>query len=151
MRARTPHRSNTFFNKNANFILAYDRKIQVADDPETLRIKQNSKIISNVAYHGDLEKKAAMEKQREVTEVADNRGESQWGTQYCDFSLLNAMPSASDVRDVKAFSGIICDQPILSNNTSSHRIPRINIHSNYLTFYISYCFPRNLPICVRER
>lgn len=50
--------------------------IQVADDPETLRIKQNSKIISNVAYHGDLEKKAAMEKQREVAEVADNRGES---------------------------------------------------------------------------
>lgn len=29
-----------------------------------------------VAYHGDLEKKAAMEKQREVHEVADNKGES---------------------------------------------------------------------------
>lgn len=37
-------------------------------------MKQNSKIISNVAYHGDLEKKAAMEKQREVAEIADNRG-----------------------------------------------------------------------------
>lgn len=48
--------------------------IQVADDPETLRMKQNSRIISNVAYHGDLEKKAAMEKQREVAEIADNRG-----------------------------------------------------------------------------
>lgn len=47
---------------------------KVADDPETLRMKQNSKIISNVAYHGDLEKKAAMEKQREVAEIADNRG-----------------------------------------------------------------------------
>lgn len=47
---------------------------QVADDPETLRMKQNSRIISNVAYHGDLEKKAAMEKQREVAEIADNRG-----------------------------------------------------------------------------
>lgn len=47
---------------------------KVADDPETLRIKQNTKHISNVAYHGDLEKKAAMEKQREVAEVADNRG-----------------------------------------------------------------------------
>lgn len=46
----------------------------MADDPETLRIKQNSKIISNVAYHGDLEKKAAMERQREVAEVADNKG-----------------------------------------------------------------------------
>lgn len=47
---------------------------KVADDPETLRIKQNTKHISNVEYHGDLAKKAAMEKQREVTEVADNRG-----------------------------------------------------------------------------
>lgn len=50
------------------------RSQKVADDPETLRIKQNTKHISNVAYHGDLEKKAAMEKQREVAEVADNRG-----------------------------------------------------------------------------
>lgn len=48
--------------------------LKVADDPETLRIKQNTKHISNVAYHGDLEKKAAMEKQREVAEVAENRG-----------------------------------------------------------------------------
>lgn len=47
---------------------------QVADDPETLRIKQNTKIISNIAYHGDLEKKAAMEKQREAAEIADVRG-----------------------------------------------------------------------------
>lgn len=46
----------------------------MADDPETLRIKQNTKIISNVAYHGDLEKKAAMEKQRETAEISDNRG-----------------------------------------------------------------------------
>lgn len=49
-------------------------KQQVADDPETLRIKQNTKIISNIAYHGDLEKKAAMEKQREAAEIADVRG-----------------------------------------------------------------------------
>lgn len=49
-------------------------KKKVADDPETLRIKQNTKHISNVEYHGDAAKKAAMEKQREVTEVADNRG-----------------------------------------------------------------------------
>lgn len=46
----------------------------MADDPETLRMRQNSKFISNVAYHGDLEKKAAMEKQREVAEIADNGG-----------------------------------------------------------------------------
>lgn len=47
---------------------------QVADDPETLRIKQNTKNISNVAYHGDIQKKAAMERQREMTEIVDNRG-----------------------------------------------------------------------------
>lgn len=49
---------------------------QVADDPETLRIKQNTKNISNVAYHGDIQKKAAMERQRELTEIVDNRGKT---------------------------------------------------------------------------
>lgn len=49
---------------------------QVSDDPETLRIKQNTKNISNVAYHGDIQKKAAMERQRELTEIVDNRGKS---------------------------------------------------------------------------
>jgi hypothetical protein len=48
--------------------------LQIADDPETLRIKQNTKNISNVAYHGDIQKKAAMERQRELTEIVDNRG-----------------------------------------------------------------------------
>lgn len=47
----------------------------MADDPETLRIKQNTKHISNVAYHGDLEKKAAMEKQRGSAEVSDSSSE----------------------------------------------------------------------------
>lgn len=44
---------------------------QVANDPETLRNTANSKIISNVAYHGDLEKKAAMEKQRTFADNGD--------------------------------------------------------------------------------
>lgn len=48
--------------------------MQVADDPETLRIKQNTKNISNAAYHGDIQKKAAMERQRELTEIVENRG-----------------------------------------------------------------------------
>lgn len=39
-----------------------------------LRIKQNTKIISNVAYHGELEKKAQMERQREITETFDAKG-----------------------------------------------------------------------------
>ncbi|ROT84287.1 hypothetical protein C7M84_022523 [Penaeus vannamei] len=37
---------------------------QVADDPETQRLKKNTKIISNVAYHGELERKAEMERKR---------------------------------------------------------------------------------------
>lgn len=54
----------------------------MADDPETLRIKQNTKQISNVAYHGDLEKKAAMERQRETGEITESRGELiYWATQ----------------------------------------------------------------------
>lgn len=48
---------------------------QVADDPETLRIKANTKIISNVAYHGELEKKAQMEKQRQINENGELVGE----------------------------------------------------------------------------
>lgn len=48
----------------------------MADDPETLRIKANTKIISNVAYHGDLEKKAQMEKQRQINENGEIVGES---------------------------------------------------------------------------
>lgn len=62
----------TQLTKNLRFRSIRFKK--VADDPETLRIKQNTKHISNVEYHGDAAKKAAMEKQREVTEVADNRG-----------------------------------------------------------------------------
>jgi LIM and SH3 domain protein 1 len=37
---------------------------QIADDPETVRIRNASKIISNVAYHGELEKKKQMEEKR---------------------------------------------------------------------------------------
>lgn len=48
--------------------------MKVADDPETLRIKQNTKNISNAAYHGDIQKKAAMERQRELTEIVDGQG-----------------------------------------------------------------------------
>lgn len=60
--------------------------LQVADDPETLRIKQNTKNISNVAYHGDIQKKAAMERQRELTEIVDNRGKIHYKLQV--WSLL---------------------------------------------------------------
>ena len=66
---------------------------QVADDPETLRIKQNTKNFSNAAYHGDIQKKAAMERQREMNEIVDNRGKKgeesdKWGFLRVDLSLL---------------------------------------------------------------
>lgn len=60
----------------------------MADDPETLRIKQNTKIISNVAYHGDLEKKAAMEKQREASEFVDTRGKLHGLINFSAFCVL---------------------------------------------------------------
>lgn len=59
---------------HAEFEKQKGKLTQVADDPETLRLRQNTKNISNVAYHGDLQKKAAMEKQREFGEVVDNKG-----------------------------------------------------------------------------
>lgn len=59
---------------NVTWSMKFMENFQVADDPETLRIKQNTKNISNVAYHGDIQKKAAMERQREMTEIVDNRG-----------------------------------------------------------------------------
>lgn len=45
---------------------------QVADDPETVRIRQTSKIISNVAYHGELEKKKQMEEKRSLLPDGNN-------------------------------------------------------------------------------
>ncbi|UYV62459.1 LASP1 [Cordylochernes scorpioides] len=39
---------------------------QVADDPETLRIRNTTKIISNVSYHGELDKKKEMEMKRQL-------------------------------------------------------------------------------------
>lgn len=49
----------------------------MADDPETLRIRANTRIFSNVTYHGDLEKKAQMEKQRQINENGELVGKIQ--------------------------------------------------------------------------
>lgn len=52
---------------------------QVADDPETMRIRQTSKIISNVAYHGELERKNLMEQRRGLLPQDRNgHGDSQF-------------------------------------------------------------------------
>lgn len=51
---------------HAEFEKSKGKFTQIADDPELMRIKQNTKIISNVAYHGDLEKKATMEQKRNL-------------------------------------------------------------------------------------
>nr|CAD7196017.1 unnamed protein product [Timema douglasi] len=77
---------------HAEFEKAKGKFTQVADDPETLRIKQNSKIIrlklsqrddstgfncSNAVYHGEKEKKAAMEQKRAISgENGDGDGSS---------------------------------------------------------------------------
>lgn len=41
---------------------------QMADDPELQRLKQTSKIISNVEYHREVEKKQDMENRRRFVE-----------------------------------------------------------------------------------
>ncbi|XP_050526905.1 LIM and SH3 domain protein Lasp isoform X2 [Daktulosphaira vitifoliae] len=51
---------------HAEFEKTKGKLTQVADDPETLRIKANTKIISNAAYHGDFLKKAEMEQRRNL-------------------------------------------------------------------------------------
>lgn len=48
----------------------------MSDDPELMRIKANTKIISNVAYHGDLEKKALMEQQRNLGGDGDTKNKN---------------------------------------------------------------------------
>ena len=59
------HGGNLFRKKLFSKICIF---VQVVDDPEIKRNQQNSRIISNVAYHGDLEKKAAMEQRRTFNE-----------------------------------------------------------------------------------
>lgn len=41
----------------------------MADDPELQRLKQTSKIISNVEYHREVEKKQDMENRRRFVEA----------------------------------------------------------------------------------
>ena len=53
---------------HADFEQQKGKVTQVADDPETLRIRNTSKIISNVTYHGDYEKKKQMEQRRNLLE-----------------------------------------------------------------------------------
>lgn len=53
---------------HADFEKEKGKLTQVADDPETLRIRNTSKIISNVSYHGDYEKKKQMESRRNMLE-----------------------------------------------------------------------------------
>ncbi len=50
------------------------RKIQVADDPETQRHLKNASVVSNVTYHGDIERREQMEKIRPPLEETANKG-----------------------------------------------------------------------------
>lgn len=51
-----------------NFEKSKGKVTQIADDVEIQRLKNNSKIISNVSYHGELERKQAMEQRRNQLE-----------------------------------------------------------------------------------
>ena len=45
------------------------KKMTIADDPEMQRVRQNMEVISNVAYHGDRDKKYAMEMMRPAEQL----------------------------------------------------------------------------------
>lgn len=77
-----------------------------------MRIKQNSKIISNVTYHGDLEKKALMEQKRNLSGEGDG-----------DIKNKNGVPARSP-----SYMDEISSVP-----TSSHPPPPPpgNSHQNY--------------------
>jgi hypothetical protein len=49
---------------HAEFEKAKGKLTQIADDPETVRIRNASKIISNASYHGEYERKKQMEEKR---------------------------------------------------------------------------------------
>lgn len=57
---------------HADFEKQKGKLTQVADDPETLRIRNQSKIISNATYHGEYEKKKQMEERRGMLENENN-------------------------------------------------------------------------------
>jgi len=56
-----------------NFEKAKGLKISVADDPETVRARKNMQTISQVVYHGELEKKQLMEESRPVTDEGPSK------------------------------------------------------------------------------
>ncbi|KAK7074067.1 LIM and SH3 domain protein 1 [Halocaridina rubra] len=72
-RTRDAHSLPCTVQYHADFEKNKAKFTQVADDPETQRIKKNTQIISNVAYHGDLAKKEEMERKR--LEPADENEE----------------------------------------------------------------------------
>lgn len=47
-------------------------KIEVADDPEMTRHRQNTKVQSQVQYHGDIEKKKQQESNRPKEELSNS-------------------------------------------------------------------------------
>ena len=45
------------------------KKMTIADDPEMQRVRQNMEVISNVAYHGDRDRKYQMEMMRPAEQL----------------------------------------------------------------------------------
>lgn len=91
-------------------ILSYTQHshpLQVADDPETLRIRQNTKNFSNASYHGEYLKKEKMERQRELADVVENKDlhESEY------FSEQLAAENISDYRPAKKYDAYEDESP----------------------------------------
>jgi len=54
---------------HADFEKQKGKKIQIADDPETLRAQKNMEVISNISYHGDRERREQMENARPAEQM----------------------------------------------------------------------------------
>ncbi|WAR06194.1 LASP1-like protein [Mya arenaria] len=67
--AHYPQLGHTAIQYHADFEQQKGKKIQIAEDPEMLRVRKNMDVISNVTYHGDREKRVQMEANRPAEQV----------------------------------------------------------------------------------
>lgn len=59
-------------NYHADYEKMKGTKIEIVDDPEMSRHRQNTKVQSQVQYHGDIEKKRQQESNRPKEELTNS-------------------------------------------------------------------------------
>ena len=104
---------------------------QVADDPETLRIRNTSKIISNVNYHGEYEKKKQMEERRNLLENDNNNGSMQHHSQQFKSSTLNDQEFVKNVLPFNYTNNNNNVLPMAKNITATTNIGDLKFQNLY--------------------